>query len=494
MLRVKQFLGLDTKLVLFLFALVTACSSGGGGDSADEATGANGASDTGSTSADVDSAPLPTGAALDTVLRATLAQAGVTALRASGGPGPGAGGPAGQGPMMQLGQALFFDKELSGNRDISCATCHHSLLRTGDDLSLAIGTGGIGFGAGRALGPGRARIPRNSPELFNRALPEWETMFWDGRVAGSAARGFTTPAGSALPAGVQSVLAAQAFFPVTSPEEMRGAPGDTDVFGRVNELAAIPASDLPGIWSALMQRLLAFPGYVDLFTRAYPDVPASALTFSHAANAMATFQQMHWTLLNSPWDRYVSGDNAALPEDAKRGAMHFYGKAGCAQCHSGNLLTDQKYHNIAVPQLGPGTGASAPLDHGRAAISGRDQDRFAFRTPPLRNVSVTGPWMHNGAYTVLDAAVRHHLDARGALTGYDASQLADDLQHTTHLDPQTIATMLETLDPLVTNARVLTHDEFGDVMAFLQSLTDPAALDLRRDIPASVPSGLPLTD
>ena len=489
MSRARQFFGIDRKAVLLLLALVTACSSGGG-----DATGAASGSGTGSTAAGVDSAPLPTGAALDVALRAKLAEADITGLRGPGGPGSAGGGSPGQGPMMQLGQALFFDKELSGNRDISCATCHHSLLRTGDELSLAIGTGGIGFGAARTLGTGRARIPRNSPELFNRALPEWETMFWDGRVAGSAAGGFTTPAGAALPAGVQSVLAAQAFFPVTSPEEMRGAPGDTDVFGRVNELAAIPADDLPAIWSALMQRLIAFPGYVDLFARAYPDVPVSALTFSHAANAMAMFQQMHWTLLNSPWDRYVRGDDTALTEDAKRGAMHFYGKAGCSQCHSGNLLTDQKYHNIAVPQLGPGTGTSAPLDHGRAAISGRDADKFAFRTPPLRNVSVTGPWMHNGAYTTLDAAVRHHLDARGALTGYDASQLAADLQDTTHVDPQTVATMIETLDPLVANPRALTDAEFTDVMAFLQSLTDPAALDLRRDIPASVPSGLPLTD
>ncbi|MCB0238120.1 MAG: hypothetical protein KDH08_05655, partial [Anaerolineae bacterium] len=106
-----------------------------------------------------------------------------------------------------------------------------------------------------------------------------------------------------------------------------------------------------------------------------------------------------FTLLDSPWDRFLAGDDSALSTDAQHGALLFYGDAGCARCHSGNLLTDQEFHNAAVPQLGPGKGRQNPyIDLGRARETGNPDDRFAFRTPPLRNVALTGPWMHNGAF------------------------------------------------------------------------------------------------
>ena len=114
--------------------------------------------------------------------------------------------PVDPGPMpaaakVALGQALMFDKEISGNRDISCATCHHPLLHTSDGLSVSIGTGGRGLGPARVLGAGRNLIPRNAPEVFNRGLPEWRTMFWDMRVSGTADTGFLSPAGESAPGG-----------------------------------------------------------------------------------------------------------------------------------------------------------------------------------------------------------------------------------------------------------------------------------------------------
>ncbi len=403
-------------------------------------------------------------------------------------------GPAQDPELVALGKLLYFDKELSGNRDISCATCHHPLLHTGDGLSLSLGTGGTGLGLERVRGEGRSFIPRNAPDVFNRGATEWETMFWDSRVAGTATTGFTTPAREQLPAGLTSILAAQAMFPVTSRDEMRGAAGDLDVFGNLNELALLEDEDLPAIWEGLMQRLLALPEYVAMFQQAYPDLAPEELGFQHVANAIAAFEAQAFTYLNSPWDRYVAGDNSALSEKAKRGAFLFYGKAGCVACHSGNLFTDQKHHNICIPQLGPGKNNKVGLDLGRRLITGKSADDFAFRTPPLRNVSLTGPWMHNGAYSTLEGAIRHHSQPAEALRNYDVIQLAPDLQATFRNDEVMVAVLMNGLDPLMTSSLELSDDEVHQLVAFLEALTDPAAGDLTMHIPESVPSGLPVMD
>jgi len=403
-------------------------------------------------------------------------------------------GPLPDHDVEYLGQALMFDKELSGNRDISCATCHHPLLHTGDGLSVSIGTGGSGLGPSRVLGAGRGFIPRNAPEVFVRGAALWTTMFWDGRVAGTPEGGFTSPAGAQLPAGLDNVLAVQAMFPVTSRDEMRGAAGDVDVFGQHNELADISDQDFTGIWKAIMNRLRAIPEYVALFNQAYPSVPTAQLGFQHAANAIAAFEIGVWSLAGSPWDQYLAGDRTALSDDAKRGALLFYGKAGCAECHSGNLLTDQDYHDIAVPQIGPGKGAEAPLDYGRGRETGTVGNRYKFRTPPLRNTAITGPWMHDGAYTTLEGAVRHHLDPDTALRTYDVTQLDPALRDTFQNDPDVINAILTNLDPLVAKPLKLSDTQVNEVLAFLEALTDPAAADLRGNIPDAVPSGLPVRD
>ena len=421
----------------------------------------------------------------DQQLRAAMRTAEITPL--DPGPQPAAA-------KVALGRALMFDKELSGNRDISCATCHHPLMHTADGLSVSMGTGCSGLGPTRTLGAGRSLVPRNAPEVFNRGASLWTTMFWDMRASGSAATGFTSPAHDALAPGLDNVLAVQAMFPVTSRDEMRGKADDTDIFGQPNEVALLADSDFTGIWVALTQRLLGIPGYVALFSDAYPDIPTEELGFQHAANALAAFEIDAWTLLDSPWDHYVAGDDSALSQSAKRGALLFFGNAGCVRCHTGNLLTDQQAHDIAVPQVGPGKGAEAPLDFGRGRETGNVADRYKFRTPPLRNVAITGPWMHDGAYTTLEGAVRHVLDPATALRHYDVSQLAPDMQSTFQGGEQTLSAILANLDPLVATPPRLSDDEVNDILTFLEALTDPAAADLGRDVPDSVPSGLPVHD
>jgi len=126
--------------------------------------------------------------------------------------------------------------------------------------------------------------------------------------------------------------------------------------------------------------------------------------------------------------------------------------------------------------------------------TGEAADRFAFRTPPLRNVAVTGPWMHDGAYTTLEAAVYHHLNPEQALRNYDVSQLRPVLQKTVLSDPETLEMMMQGLDPLVAEPVTLTGEEFGQLMAFLYALTSPSVEELIYAIPESVPSGLPVSD
>jgi len=395
--------------------------------------------------------------------------------------------------LVKLGQALFWDPELSGNRDTACATCHHPLAATGDDLSLSIGTGGVGLGTQRVkLEDLREFVPRNAQPLFNLGYAEWTTLFWDGRVSGDVQHGFDTPASNRLPAGLDNLLAAQALFPVTSRDEMRGLRGDKDIFGQVNELAAISDYTTRPVWDAIMQRLQAIPAYQPLFEAAFPDVPAAALDIQHVANAIGAYESVTFTFEDSPFDRYIQGDRSALNEQEKRGALLFYGDAACASCHSGGLLTDQQFYNLAVPQIGPGKGREQPFDLGRARETGSDCDRFAFRTPPLRNVAITGPWMHNGAFTSLEETVRHHLDPAAGLQAYDPQQLTAALQDTCQDQPEVLSAILASESASASDQIQLSAAEMQDLLAFLNALTSPRALDLADTIPATVPSGLPV--
>ena len=422
------------------------------------------------------------GSGSDGRLSLLLAKSGVTQLDP---------GPAPDLAVVRLGEALFFDKILGGNRDISCATCHHPQFAGGDGLPLSLGTGGHGLGPARTPGEGRILIPRNAPDLFNRGSAEWTTMFWDGRVNISDIYGLSTPVGNGLPEMLQTALQAQAMFPVTSREEMRG---DLERDGLTNELATIDNMEPKKMWAALMERLLAVPGYVELFRAAYPDTPVEELGFEHASFALAAYEIAAFTFMDSPWDRYLAGDGAALSEEARRGAILFYGEARCSTCHSGNLLTDQQYHNIAVPQLGPGKLSDEALDLGRFLETGLPADRYAFRTPPLRNVTLTAPYMHNGAYTTLEGAIRHHLNAADSLRGYDPGALPPIFRETVRLEPQVQADVLKSLDPLAASLPQLTDAQIGDLLAFLEALTSPSAVDLSGLVPNAVPSGLPVQD
>ena len=417
------------------------------------------------------------------VLRDALAESGVQPLDL---------GPPQDPALVQLGEALFFDRELSGNRDVSCATCHHPEHGTGDALSLSIGVGGHGLGPARELGAGAEFIPRNAPDLFNRGAAAWTTMFWDNRVISEPYEQTDSPAGDLLPSMPDSALAVQAMFPPTSRDEMRGFDGDLDVFGEENEIAVIPDDRPDLVWEALADRLLQIEEYVSMLRAAYPAQESGEFGFEHAAQALAAYEAEAFRFADSPWDRYLAGDDDALRAAEFRGAELFFGDANCAKCHNGPLLTDQQTHSVCTPQIGPGRGDAAPGDLGRQAITEDPADAYAFRTPALRNVALTGPWMHDGAYTDLTAAVRHHLDPQAGLMSYDPGQLDPRLQDQVLTDPEFYEAARAALDEVFLDQPVLSEGELDDIVAFLKALTDPAARDLSSLVPREVPSGLPV--
>jgi cytochrome c peroxidase len=344
------------------------------------------------------------------------------------------------------------------------------------------------------------RVPRNAPAVFNLGAREFTRLFHDGRVELDPARpsGHASPAGDDLPHALDGPLAVQAMFPVTSGTEMAGQPGENPV---ADAAAAGHLAGPGGVWDLLAQRLRAVPEYVELFRLAYDEVDAAEdIDFVLAANAIAAFESAAWRADDSPFDRYLRGDVQALSGRAVRGLRLFYGKAGCSSCHAGPFQTDHSFHAIAMPQLGPGKGhgLDGREDHGRAAISGDPADLHAFRTPSLRNVALTGPWGHGGAYTSLEAVLRHHLDPIGSLESYDTDQARlpsrpdlDAHDWAVHSEPARRALIASSneLEPVS-----LREEELDELLGFLHALTDPSSLDLFGDVPERVPSGLPLSD
>ncbi|MEM9190905.1 MAG: cytochrome c peroxidase [Myxococcota bacterium] len=390
---------------------------------------------------------------------------------------------------FELGQALFFDRELSGNRNIACATCHLPFLQTAEPLPLSIGEGGEGVGPTRRLGGG-AIIARNTTDLFNRAHAD-AVLFWDGRVARNPDGAIDAPV--PLPEGIFTPLQAQALLPLLDRAEMRGQPGDRDVFDAPNELADFSDDESEAVWQAIMGRLLSFPEYFDRFVQAFPGVPFGDYTIAHVAEALARFQEVLWERRDSRFDDEQNGF-ASLSEEEEHGRALFFGDAGCWRCHSGRDFSDDGFHNIGVPQLGPGKDLATGLDEGRFGVTRDPRDRFAFRTPSLRNVRLTAPYMHNGAYASLEAAVRHHFDPEASLRAYDGADLPMSLQTTLRTEPALVDAIVEGIAEDTPPLRDLTEQEVQNLIAFLHTLDSEG--ELRKTpadgVPERVPSGLPV--
>lgn len=409
--------------------------------------------------------------------------------------------PAHSEAEVMLGQALFWDKVLSGNRNISCASCHHPRFGTSDGLSLGMGEGGIGLGPDRRPDPANhpeQRIPRNSPALWNVGAKGFTVLFADGRIEVDPARptGFRTPLEDEMVAGFASVLSAQTMFPVLSNDEMAGHYEENEVSTLVRQ-GRITGPD--GAWAAIAARVAAIPEYQARFAAVYPEIAAGrAIGFTDISNAIAAYMTFDFRSDSAPFDAYLRGE-APLDPQAAAGLQLFYGKAGCGGCHSGALLTDMEFHAMGDPQLGPGKAErfeGHQRDIGRMRVSNDPADIYAFRTPSLRNVTLTAPYGHAGAFRDLAAYLQQHLAPGSALTGYAPQNALLPAMEVGKPDfaPGPEAANYAAIAAAVTGPAVaLNPDEVAAITAFLTRLEDPVAVaGGRMAIPDTVPSGLPV--
>ncbi|MEX0344980.1 MAG: cytochrome-c peroxidase [Rhizobiaceae bacterium] len=396
-----------------------------------------------------------------------------------------------------LGQLLFYDPVLSGNRNISCGTCHNHDLGSSDGLPLGVGEGGEGIGPHRTTGSGpdriAKRVPRNSPALWNLGAREIKILFHDGRlsISDDYGNGFNTPAEEWLPTGLDNILAAQALFPMTAQFEMAGNPKE-------NQIAGAAHDRIDAVWPIVAKRVRIIPEYGSLFVEAFDDVRhPSEVNITHVVNALGAFVGSEWQSFDSPFDAWLAGDGAALNQTQRRGLDLFFGKAGCSECHSGKLLTDHGFHALALPHFGPGrTRRFDPFvrDVGRMGESDRLEDAYRFRTPALRNVALTAPYGHNGAYATLEEIVRHHLDPVASFDKWDPEMVR--LPKASWLEQIDFVAFSDTRERNRLRNKIdiqpveLNDNEVRDLVAFLNSLTGTASVAGRLGKPKSVPSGL----
>lgn len=395
---------------------------------------------------------------------------------------------------VKLGQLLFYDPVLSGNKNIACSTCHHPKFGTSDGVSLGLGEGGIGLGTKRIANVDNLpeqRIGRNAPALFNLGAAEFTSLFHDGRLEAGPTRpsGIRTPLDEEMVVGFNSVLSAQAMFPVLSGDEMAGHYSENDVSQAVRQGFLAHQG---GAWDIIAKRVSDIPEYREMFQSIIGEKP---IAFTDISNVIADFIAFEWRADNSAFDRFLLGEPMTTSET--NGMNLFYGDAGCASCHSGRFQTDQNFHAIAMPQIGPGKAARFENHHrdvGRMRVTGQVGDAYKFRTPSLRNITSTGPYGHDGAYSSLRDVVMHHLDPVSALGRYDIAMAI--LPELPNSDDQSILNSeRETAEIIAANELEpvsLSDSQVDDLIAFLHALTDKTASAGRLGIPETVPSGLPL--
>ena len=328
--------------------------------------------------------------------------------------------------QIALGKALFWDPILSGGKDVACATCHHPNNAYTDGLDLSLGENAVGYGSARRfiLPNDVSFTKRNSPTVLNTAYngmdatggfnPATAPMFWDSRMAS---------------------LELQATGPLTTFEEMRGH--------AYTEGVAL---------DSLVARLKAITEYQSLFQAAFGT--PQPITATNVGKAIAAFER---TLIatNSPYDRYQKGDKTAMTAAQIQGMQTFINE-GCAVCHSGSMFSDYQAHVLSVPD-------NAKLAASDAGVNGT----YAFRTPSLRNVSLTAPYMHNGTFQTLAQVVNF----------YD--RIGDGNSQNPHVARQQLDANVRRIN--------LRNNEQAQIVAFLNALTDT---NFDKSIPVSVPSKL----
>ncbi|MDG1727489.1 MAG: cytochrome c peroxidase [Emcibacteraceae bacterium] len=407
------------------------------------------------------------------------------------------------GEVFLLGQALFFDPVLSGSREVACSTCHLLDVGATDGQALSIGVGGDGLGAKRAFISDNVinLQTRNALDLFNRDHNHVRSLFWDGRVeaVGHSSGAFKSELGDLLPDTMNNALAVQALFPIARVDEMLGeaneasSPSLPEIHSnKPNELAVAAEGKLGperirDVLNALMERLLSRKTepeewqltYRQLFSNAFPEKTLDAFDFSDLGNAISRYEEVTFATRNTPWDNYLKGDVNAISNKAKVGATLFYGKGQCAVCHNGPLFSDFNFYSLGISQDSVRT-VLPNGDKGRHDSTQEAKDAFKFRTSPLRNVTLTAPYFHNGSASTLEVAIMQHLNANEHAEQYnlDGSFKMEDAE-------------INAISPLLMQMPELSSREILAIIDFLGALEDKPADDwANKSIPDSVPSGL----
>jgi cytochrome c peroxidase len=437
--------------------------------------------------------------------------------------------------LAELGRLLFFDNTHSLRQDNTCGGCHAPSNGFGDSQPLAIGVQNNNLVGPNRLGP---RNQRRTPTVVNTAL--YPALMWNGRFSALSGDPFDNTAGFRFPSpegedrfsysnnvsnGVNHLLQAQAHMPPTELIEVGGFTGtcpngvpdpilgsDFCQFDDGLGLPVPPPDPATGsrnepIRQKALEILNASAAYRSLFGEVFPEVNSGApIDFFMFGKAIAEFE---FTLVfaNAPVDRYARGNLNAMTPREKRGALVFFGKAGCVQCHAvaggaNEMFSDFQPHAIGVPQIAPTFGAGSgnvmfagpgnDEDFGLEEFTGDPEDRYKFRTAPLRNLAVSPGFFHNGAFTRLEDAIRFHLDPVAGAQNYDpiaAGVPADLAQRVGPPVPE------DRIDPLVREPIRLSKREFRDLVAFVRDgLLDNRVKpkNLCKFAPSEVPSGLPV--
>jgi cytochrome c peroxidase len=428
--------------------------------------------------------------------------------------------------LADLGRLLFFDKAHSLHQDNTCAGCHSPTNGFGDTQSIAIGVDNNGIVGARRSG---TRNQRRSPMVINSAF--FPALMWNGRFNAPSgdpfdnSQGFLFPppeGATRFPANdpvVRHLLQAQAHIPPTELVEVAGFTGTAGTIGpRFDQFddahgLVVPPPDGSGfrnepIRQRALQILNNIPKYRKLFGQIFPSVEAGGpIDFTMFGLAIAEFE-FTLTLADAPIDQFARGQRNAMSASEKRGALIFFGKAGCVNCHgvsgeSNEMFSDFQNRVVGVPQIAPFFGADEANmifdgpgedeDFGLEQITGNPLDRYKFRTAPLRNVALAPAFFHNGAFTSLEDAIRHHLDVFDSARRYDPRAAGVDRDLRMRRGP--IEPVLARLDPLLQTPVNLTRPEFNDLVKFVRDgLLDRRATkeNLCGLVPDSVPSGMPL--
>ena len=349
----------------------------------------------------------------------------------------------------ELGRLLFWDPILSGHKDIACATCHHPDFAYTDGRDLSLGTRSVGLGPLRR-DTSNGRIPivkRNAPTVLNTAYNGLEESGRRRRNRGLSPLESLDPARAPMlwDSRIRS-LEAQALEPLKAREEMRG-----DAYAETDAVDAV------------VERLRANTEYVALFKGVFG--AESVIDQRRLGEAIAAFERSLMAM-NTPFDRYRAGDAGALTAQQQRG-MEAFDEAGCDRCHEGPMFSDYDLH------------AEGVREHPRLAEADAGTRRFRFRTPSLRNVALTAPYMHNGVLATLPDVLRFYDKGRS-----ENPNVTDDREDRRGGENDGLAR----LSGRFRRVDDMSEREMRDIVAFLEALSDP---DFDRTIPTRVPSGLP---